>query len=422
MRLAVFTSLFPGRINTFFARDMAALRAAGIELDVFPLHPLDSKMWRYVPDILSERVLPRNRVHHLSLWRAIQPKGVMRSARFSQFLRDSSAIRSSAVRYGLKPLVKSGYTFVKAWAWAQEHGDLYDHVLAYWGNYSASSAYLFHRLMARRVPFSMFLHAGTDLYRDQVFLREKLLYADNVFVVCEFNRQFIRSQYTDIYPRLEEKIHLHHLGLDLAEFPFRPDGRKQSAILAVGSLEKIKGFDYLIRAVAELAGRGIGVNLDLIGSGPERERLAKLTARLGVASRVTFRGFLPFDEVRRAMAEATLLVHPSPGLGDAVPTVIKEAMSVGTPVIATRVAGIPELLDDGRCGVLVPPKDVPALAESIAQLVADPIRRLRYASAGRRHMEDTCDLWRNGAALAAHLTDGARPAAITHHADVEYVT
>jgi hypothetical protein len=203
-------------------------------------------------------------------------------------------------------VVKSEYTFVKAWAWAQEHGDLYDHVLAYWGNYSASCAYLFHRLMGRRVPFSMFLHAGTDLYRDQVFLREKLLYADNVFVVCDFNRQFIQARYADIYPRLEEKIHLHHLGLDLSEFPFRPAQRKPDTVLAVGSLEKIKGFDDLIRAIAALAGRGAGLRLDVIGSGPERERLGELATRLGVASRVTFHGFLPFEDVRRAMADATM--------------------------------------------------------------------------------------------------------------------
>jgi glycosyltransferase involved in cell wall biosynthesis len=409
MRLAVFTSLFPGRINTFFARDMAALGASGIELDVFPLYPLDAGMWRYVPDILNDRVLPRSRVHHISVWRAIHPRGLTRTRRVARFLRDSGAIRKSAIRYGLKPVVKSEYTFLKAWAWAQDCGDRYDHVLAYWGNYSASCAYLFHRQMARRVPFSMILHAGTDLYRDQVFLREKLLYADNVFVVCDFNRRFIQTQYPEIYGRLERKIHLHHLGLDLAEFPVRLEGRRPRTILAVGSLERIKGFDYLIEAVAHLVARGVDLELELVGSGPEQERLVELTVRLGVASRVAFRGFLDFADVRRAMTEATMLVHASPGLGDAVPTVIKEAMALGTPVVATDVAGIPELVDGGRCGVLVPPKDIRALADGIARLLDDPTLRRRNALAGRRHVEDRFDLWRNGANLAVRLKGATQP-------------
>ena len=71
MRLAVFTSQFPGRINTFFARDMRALLDAGTEVDVFPLYPLDRQLWAAVPDCLHAKVLPRDRVHHLDLRRAL---------------------------------------------------------------------------------------------------------------------------------------------------------------------------------------------------------------------------------------------------------------------------------------------------------------------------------------------------------------
>jgi glycosyltransferase involved in cell wall biosynthesis len=423
MRLAVFTSLFPGRINTFFARDMAALRAAGIDLDIFPLYPLDADSWRYVPEILNERVLPRSRVHHLSVWQAMRPRGLTRGSRVARFLRDSCAIRTSAVQYGLRPVMKSEYTFLKAWAWAQDHGDEYDHVLAYWGNYSASCAYLFHRLMTRPVPFSMFLHAGTDLYRDQVFLRQKLLYADNVFVVCDFNRRFIQERFADIYPRIEEKIRVYHLGLDLSEFAFQLEGHEARTILAVGSLEKIKGFDVLIEAAAQLVRRGQDIQLEIVGNGPEREHLGELSRRLGIESRIVFHGFQPFDRVRHAMTEATILVHPSPSLGDAVPTVIKEAMAVGTPVVATHVAGIPELLDQGRCGVLVPPKDVTALAAGIERLMCDADLRRQLALAGRRYIEDKFNLWQNGSQLALRLrcaTRAGTPA--TYAAEAERVS
>src|SRR5207244_3693789 len=81
---------------------------------------------------------------------------------------------------------------------------------------------------------------------------------------------------------------------------------------------------------------------------------------------------------------------------DGPPNGLREAMSVGTPVVASRVAGIPEALDDGRCGVLVPPADVAALADAIAGVLADEDRRRQFAARGRRRTEELFDAWRNG--------------------------
>src|SRR5467141_2604510 len=75
MRLAVFTNQFPGRITTFFARDMRGLQQAGVEIDVFPIYPLDASLWSYVPDILSDEVLPRDRVRHIGFFESVQRLG-----------------------------------------------------------------------------------------------------------------------------------------------------------------------------------------------------------------------------------------------------------------------------------------------------------------------------------------------------------
>jgi glycosyltransferase involved in cell wall biosynthesis len=200
-------------------------------------------------------------------------------------------------------------------------------------------------------------------------------------------------------------------GLDLSTFPFVPENRPPRRIVAVGRLSRHKGFDYLLRAVQELSRRGAPVDAELIGDGEERQGLEALARELGVADRVTFRGYLPFTQVKEAMSRATVLVHPSDGLGDGLPNVLREAMAVGTPVIASDVAGIPEALDGGRCGVLVPPKDVSALACAIDALLGDAERRRRFAVLGRRRTEELFDLGRNGAVLAERLraaTRGAR--------------
>ena len=298
------------------------------------------------------------------------------------------------------PFAKSLYVIPKAWAWARLYSNTYDHILAYWGNYAATCAYLFHRLTDRQLPFSMFLHAGIDLYTDQVYLRQKLLYADNIIVVCDFNRRFIQDLYPDLYPLISHKIRTYNLGLDLSGFPYHPTGRPAQKILAVGALHKYKGFEYLLRAAQELTGRGIDYELELIGDGIEADSLKRLAKELLISERVRFTGWCRPDEVRAAMEQATVLVHPSKGLGDAVPTVIKECMALGTPVVASDIAGIPELLDRGRCGMLVPPGNIQELANAIEALLINEVLRRRYAGAARRYAEEKFDLWRNGQDLA----------------------
>jgi glycosyltransferase involved in cell wall biosynthesis len=416
MKLAVFTSRFPGPTCTFFARDMRGLLDAGVEIDVFPIYPLEPALWRYVPDILNEKILPRSRVHHLRLVDCLRIGRLAAIRRHPDVLADMSAISGSAIRFGVEPLVKSNYVLLKALAWAQQFDGQYDHVLSYWGNYAATGAYMYHRLVAPQIPFSMFLHAKIDLYQKRIYMPQKLLFADNIIVVCEFNRQFLHQKYKKIFPEIAHKIHVHHLGLDMDRIVYEPNNRPPRKVIAVGRFEQQKGFDFLLRAVAEMMRRGTDVDLELVGDGSEKASLKKLANSLGIG-RITFRGWLRFDEVQTALKSATILCHPSPNIGDAVPTVIKEAMAVGTPVIGTTVAGIPELLDQGRCGVLVPPKDVYALADAMEGLLSDEHRRQKYADDARKWSEEKFDLWKNGARLANILKTSVRKEGSSYRGD-----
>lgn len=403
MRIALFTNQFPGRTSTFFARDVGGLIDAGADIDVFPIYPLDAKLWQYVPDVIDSTVLPGDRIHHLDLSRALLCQKCFRPRKAIRFLGDALPIAGSAIMHGMLPFIKTGYASMKAWIWAQTIERQYDYVLAYWGNYAATCAYLFHRLGDRKVPFGMFLHANIDLYHNRIYMRQKLLYADDIIVVCEFNKDFVRRCYTTIFPRIEHKIYVHHLGLDLAKVRYGTVVPPSPRILGAGRLERQKGFDYLLRATRELAHRGLAVAVDLIGDGSEGKALRKLASELGIADRVKFHGWLHVNDVETAMRRATVLCHPSPDIGDAVPTVIKEALAVGTPVVATTVAGIPELLDAGRCGVLVPPANVTALADAIEGLIKNPGLRQKYSMAGRKYAEEMFDLGKNGKRLFARL-------------------
>ncbi len=420
MRLAVFTSKYPARVSTFFERDMRALAAAGIELDIFPIYPLDSTLWRYSLGFPGEDVVPRTRVHHLGLLRSLARTRPWRSRELGTVAQTAVAVGAAALPYGPGPVAKSLYVLPKAWAWAARHGGSYDHVLAYWGNYAGTCAYLFHRLIDRPIPFSIWLHAGTDLYLRPAYLEQKLRYADAVITCCEFNRGYLAEHYAPTAPGLADRVHVCYHGLDLAQFAYRPEGRPPRRLLAVGRLAKDKGFAFLLRAVRLLQDRGLEAEVEIVGDGPEGGALRALAGDLGIAHRVRFRGWLKFAEVQQAMSQATVLVHPSDRLGDGLPNVLREAMALGTPVIASRVAGIPEALDDGRCGLLVPSGDLGALADAIERLLGHADLRQTFARLGRAHVEDKFDMWRNGARLAEQLgatrrlAPGRRALALAH--------
>ncbi len=403
MRLAVFTSKYPARVATFFERDMRALLEAGIEIDVFPIYPLDSTMWDYSHDTLNEEALSRDRIHHLSLLNAVKAARPYPVKKVATYLRDVAATTSASIKYGVGPLAKTSYSVSKAWAWARESGNQYDHVLAYWGNYAATAAYSFHRLLDRPIPFSIWLHAGADLYDTPVYLRQKLLYADQIVTCCAFNRKFLAEHHTDIFPAIADKINVCYHGLDFPDFPYQPHGRQSHKIVAVGRLSKEKGFSYLLEAAHRLISNGTNVELEFVGDGEEAGSLKRMTADLDLTKHVTFSGWLKFERVKAAISKATILVHPSDGLGDGLPNVIREAMALGTPVIASDIAGIHEALEDGQCGVLVPARDVDALASAINTLLANPEQRLAFAARARKRAEDKFDMWRNGRSLAELL-------------------
>ena len=144
-------------------------------------------------------------------------------------------------------------------------------------------------------------------------------------------------------------------------------------IVGVGRLDRQKGFDLLIAAVARLTPKPA---LALVGEGPERTRLEAQARKLGVALHLPGR----LDSAAEALADATLVALPSRWEG--MPNVALEAMGLGRPVVGTRVGGIPELLEGGA-GILVPPEDPAALAEALDDLLANPPRATALGGAAR---------------------------------------
>ncbi len=161
--------------------------------------------------------------------------------------------------------------------------------------------------------------------------------------------------------------------------------RNEAVVLAVGRLSYEKGFADLLLAVAALnKTKGVpDFRLVLVGDGPERESLARLASQLGIEGRLTMDGFQRDTEPYYSLA--TLLVVSSRTEGS--PNVVLEAMAAGLPIAATAVGGIPEILEHGLTGLMVPSRNPDAMADAILRLLTDPEMRLRLGAAARLRAE-----------------------------------
>jgi phosphatidyl-myo-inositol dimannoside synthase len=157
-------------------------------------------------------------------------------------------------------------------------------------------------------------------------------------------------------------------------------------VAGVGRLVPVKGFDYLVRALAEASREDPRLRLVLVGDGSERTALADRAESLGVADRVDLVGAVAHADVHEYLAAADVVVVPSihfEGLVDGLPNVALEAMAAGKPLVATRVGGLPELVNDGRNGLLIEEKSAPELASAILGLAGDAGLRARLGAGAR---------------------------------------
>ena len=205
------------------------------------------------------------------------------------------------------------------------------------------------------------------------------------------------------YP--EARTLTHYNGVDLKHF--RPGERppEPGLILFVGRLVEKKGVALLLEAFAQVVAARPEARLRIVGEGPLAPALRSRAAALGIAAAVEFAGALPADEVAAQLRRAWLLAAPSltasDGDAEGLPNAVVEAAASGVPVVASDHAGIPEAVDDGRTGLLVPEGDTAALARALVGLLGAPDRRHDMAQAARSLAEDCFDLVRQTERLEA---------------------
>jgi glycosyltransferase involved in cell wall biosynthesis len=279
-----------------------------------------------------------------------------------------------------------------------------NHIHSPWADLNAFIALVASRLLG--ISYSVQARAH-DVHRKTYLygLQEKFENAEFVITNTQYNVAHVRNLLNHANGA---KIHLIYNGLNLERF--QPGRRTKelshpAEILCVARLIEQKGLIYLLRACHILKEKGIAFRCRIIG-GPENPlfmnyyvALMKLHKQLQLEEEVSFLGAQPFGQILAAYQEADIFVLPcviaENGSRDITPNSLIEAMAMQLPVVSTPVTGIPEIVEDGVEGILVPPNDEIALSEAMLRLIADEPLRLELGSRARRKVEARFDISKN---------------------------
>lgn len=388
-KIAYLTGQYPEVSLTFILREVEALREQG--WDILTCSIRQTPPEQHPGE--AEKAAAASTFHVLKAARnpfyllAAQVGGLRHPKRYFSALALAVHTRPS----GFKALIYQLIFFIEAIVLAHHLKRAgVEHIHNHFVFGSATVAMLASELTG--IPFSFTLHGPADLFDPYRWrLDEKTARAKFVAVISHYARSQLMffSKPSDWH-----KIKIVHCGVnpDLYEttegaaLPPRRD--KEVRLLFVGRLAPVKGLHVLLDAMEQLLPEIPELHLVLAGDGPDRTALETAAARLGDA--VSFTGYLSQAKVAQAMRACDVFLLPS--FAEGVPVVLMEAMASRKPVIATRVAGVGELVEDGKSGFLVLPGDVETLAEAILKMAHDPAERDRMGAEGRAQVQSDFDI------------------------------
>ena len=381
-RVGYVLKVFPRLSETFVVTELLAHQRAGLALEVFSLRPSPDR------GVHAEHAELDAAVTYLRN-EGISVGVVLDSLRTAAAIGDVAALIESSRSQHPRELVQA----IELAAAVRERG--ITHLHAHFATVAATVARLAAQLAG--VTYSVTAHAK-DIFHEDVtdeHLERELAGAASVITVSDFNVDHLRSRVPAAH------VQRVYNGLPLERFPYEPPRPRPPAVVGVGRLVEKKGFGDLVTACSLLAREGRDFTCTIVGGGALEGELRDLVARLGIEDRVTLTGPRGQDEVRAAVRGAAVLAAPcvvgSDGNRDGLPTVLLEAMALGTPCVSTDVTGIPEVLVDGETGLMVPQGDPASLAAAIARLLDDADLRVSLAAGARRLVEERFDVDRNAA-------------------------
>jgi len=380
---------YPRISETFISNEILLLEEQGLKLHILSMRrPRESFFHESVGRIKAAvDYLPETFLTSLPF---LLPQNLMLAAR--QPRRYAAALRMALRRFlrtrksaTFKHLFQAGYLVNKLLP-----GSDITHFHAHFAH-SPTSVAFFASLLSG-IPFSFTAHAKDIYTTDPVQLREKMAHARFVVTCTEYNRRHLTRLSGNAAPGV---FRIYH-GIDVDLFSSHHTGALPSPpyrILTVSRMTAKKGLPTVYQALGILRDRGIRFHHTLIGDGEERDSLKKRVRDLGLEPLTRWMGTMPHDAVIRQYRQADLFVLgceiAANGDRDGIPNVCVESMAMGVPVVATRISAIPELVENGKTGLLVDPGNPEALADAMIRALTDAdLRREMIAAARDRVIRD----------------------------------
>lgn len=396
---------YPAVSLTFVQREVAGLRGRGVQVSTFGVRPAHASELLTATEQDSFRttwtVLPVSRLHALLV-------------HLGAFLRWPGPYLSTLrdvlgeMRHG-RPRVVLYFAEAVLLARHVRRSHL-EHLHVHFADVAADVTRLAVRLERRRgarLTWSLTVHGPDELREHRAYRVDlKVADADLVVVISEYTRTQVLAL---VGQEHWDKVHVVHCGVDVERWPRRATDPTHGPLrlLTVGRLAAQKSHEVLVDALGLLRDRGIDVQLTIVGEGPSRGAIERRIAVLGLADRVRLVGAVGQDLMGDQFASHDLFCLAS--VAEGLPIVLMEAMATGLPVVATRITGVPELVEDGRNGLLVPPGRPDQLADAVERLVGDPGLRARFAAAGKQTVRERFDGRQSVSRLEQLLRDVARP-------------
>lgn len=367
---------FPSFGQTFCYREVAELERQGANVQVYSLrHPVGEPKQDWSAQLVD-------RVHYLPEEKTLVPEIDEKLRAGLVPPHAAEAIRNWRRQHDFLRLYQAVYVGLRL----REAG--LNHVHAHFAGMASRTAYWIEQFFGIRYSFTA--HAN-DIFapRDFVVSLARLIEkAAAIVTVSDFSAAVLREQ----FPRSVARIHRIYNGVDLSRFHPADFGSGIPAIISIGRLIEKKGFEDLIAACGLLQSGGRRFRCEIIGEGPLESKLRDQIANAGLTEEVKLLGPETQTQIALRLAHATIFVlpciHEQGGGMDNLPTVIMEAMAAGLPVISTPVGGVPEMVENGTNGFLVPEHDPAAISSAIEYLISNPEQARRLGDRGREIARD----------------------------------
>jgi glycosyltransferase involved in cell wall biosynthesis len=381
--VTVLMSRFPSVTETFILREMIEMERQGQPVRLVP-------MLKESPPVVHDAAKP---------WtdRALYTpyaNGAIVAANLRALVRRPWRYLSLFVRLVLgtirKPgtLVRTLAVFPKSvWLAGKLQDEGLRHIHAHYATHPSTMALIIAAFSD--ITFSFTVHAH-DIQVDRSLLRWKLRETRFVRSISAFNKRFLEG----LYPQeAAGKIEVVHVGIEPDVYEANAERTVAAPagpprILCVAAHKPYKGLPYLIEAARILRDEGVSFRCDVVGHGPMHDELQQMIRERKLDDVFHLAGPRSQDEVATMMAEATLFALPSiiaeDGQMEGIPVALMEALASARAVVSTSISGIPELVEDGINGLLVPPADAGALARAIRTLLEDPERAREMGRRGQQ--------------------------------------